>query len=78
MICEFEHFDFDVEYHQELGYISEKYLPGFDVIELPKEFLSDPKYLQKNFYWLGKCADMAYVFGLGDRGHNELFFIIIV
>ncbi len=64
-------FNFEVKYHQELGCISEKYLQGYDIIELPRYMFQDKKFINLIFYWAGKCASVAYVFGLGDRGHNE-------
>ncbi|MHA1146915.1 MAG: hypothetical protein ACTSR8_01580 [Promethearchaeota archaeon] len=66
-------FDFNVIYHQDLGCISERYLAGYDVIQLPDDFLSNEDYVEKIFFWMGKCAAVAYIFGLGDRGHNERF-----
>jgi len=44
---------------------------GYDIHELPSRLLRDEIILQKIFYWLGKAAAVAYVFGIGDRGHNE-------
>lgn len=64
-------FDFDVQYHESLGCISERYLPGFDVTELPKYMFEEKKFIRLIFYWAGKCACVGYIFGLGDRGHNE-------
>lgn len=67
-------FDFNVIYHQDLGCISEKYLAGYDIIQLPEDFISKEDYIEKIFFWMGKCAAIAYIFGIGDRGHNERFF----
>lgn len=67
----FHYYDFRVKYHNTLGCISQKYLYGYDIHELPKRILQDDKILKKIFYWLGKAAAVAYVFGIGDRGHNE-------
>jgi len=64
-------FDFNVIYHESLGCISEKYLIGYDVMTLPVVFLSDNNYIALFFYWLGKCACVAHVLAIGDRGHNE-------
>ena len=71
ILAQLKIYEFDVRYHEELGCISEKYLHGFDVISLPRNYLSQGEYLDQIFYWLGKCAFVAYAFGLGDRGHNE-------
>ncbi|MFX1274139.1 MAG: hypothetical protein ACFFBP_01500 [Promethearchaeota archaeon] len=71
ILTKVHNFDFDVIYHQSLGCISEKYLPGFDVLNLPSIFLTKNKYIKLIFYWLGKCSCVAYVLGIGDRGHNE-------
>ena len=64
-------FNFDVKYHENLGCISEVYLPGYDTIGLPGYMFQDRKFIDLIFYWAGKAACVAYIFGLGDRGHNE-------
>ncbi|MBN1800483.1 MAG: hypothetical protein JW891_03200 [Candidatus Lokiarchaeota archaeon] len=71
ILSKIHNYDFEVVYHQSLGCISEKYLPGYDLLNLPKKFLIDEKIIPHIFFWAGKCACVAYVFGLGDRGHNE-------
>jgi len=60
-----------VKYHNTLECISERYMYGYDIHELPGRILGDEMIIQRIFYWLGKCAAVAYVFGIGDRGHNE-------
>lgn len=67
----FHFFKFFVKYHNTLDCISEKYMYGYDIHELPKRILGDEIIIQKIFFWLGKCAAVAWVFGIGDRGHNE-------
>ncbi len=71
ILSKIHNYDFDVFYHESLGCISEKYLLGYDLLNLPKTFLDDEKIISRIFYWTGKCACVAYIFGLGDRGHNE-------
>ena len=71
ILAKFHPFDFKVKYHQSLDCISEKYLPGFDVMDLPKEFFEKENFVRLIFYWAGKCACVGYILGLGDRGHNE-------
>lgn len=64
-------FNFDVVYHKSLECISERYLSGYDIVELPQNILKNKELVNLIFYWMGKSACVAYVFGLGDRGHNE-------
>jgi len=71
ILNELQPFDFKVIYHESLGCISERYLIGYDVMALPQIFYSDNKYTALIFYWLGKCACVAHVLCIGDRGHNE-------
>ena len=71
ILRQFHFYKFYVKYHNTLGCISERYMYGYDIHELPQRILSDEMIVQKIFYWLGKCAAVAYVFGIGDRGHNE-------
>ncbi len=71
ILSKFHPFNFDVVYHKSLECISERYLSGYDIVELPQNILKNSEFINLIFYWLGKCACVGYVFGLGDRGHNE-------
>ncbi len=76
ILSKFHPFNFEVVYHKSLECISEKYLSGYDIVELPQNIVKNKEFVELIFYWLGKCACISYVFGLGDRGHNERLYCI--